>query len=397
MAKRNLWWGSPGNFSERKSERKVSWLELFYDLGYVAVIGQLTHHAATHPSWHALGMFFLLFSMVFWSWVNGSQYYDLHGEDNVRTRIFTFWQILAIAAVAITLNDAFEGHPKGFAVTFLFVQLLITYLWWSVGLYDRSHRVFNKFYTFNYLLAFALLATSFFTDFHTAVILWWIALLLNLTPSLTGARTIVRVLKERGEVFSASTTLVERFGLFTIIVLAESILGTVTGISEVRDKHPVAWVAFILALLIAFLLWCLYFDMTSEQETKSGYSYLQWLLFLHFPLLASFAAIGGCIRVLLIDIQTGPSAALQWIFCGSLAVALFTISGISRIMKEEEEDRAYIRPVSMLLVLCGVVLLVVPLFGKHLDAISLLGIAAFVLFVPVCIGIVSWARYKYFS
>ncbi len=26
------WWGPPKNFSERKNERKISWLELFYDL-----------------------------------------------------------------------------------------------------------------------------------------------------------------------------------------------------------------------------------------------------------------------------------------------------------------------------------------------------------------------------
>src|SRR6187455_3136766 len=105
--KHNLWWGPPKNFSERKHERKISWLELFYDLVYVAAIGQLTHHVAAHPSWGTLGYSFLLFCLVFWSWVNGSQYYDLHGHEGVRTRVFTLLQMLAIAAVAVTLEDAF--------------------------------------------------------------------------------------------------------------------------------------------------------------------------------------------------------------------------------------------------------------------------------------------------
>jgi low temperature requirement protein LtrA len=245
----NLWWGPPKNFSERKNERKISWLELFYDLVYVAAIGQLTHHIAAHPSWPVLAYSFLLFSLVFWSWVNGSQYYDLHGNDSVRTRIFTFGQILAVAAAAITIGDAFEGHQQGFAITFAMIQLLITYLWWSVGLYDPSHRVFNKFYTFNYIIAFILLILSVFTSYQVATILWMVVLLLNLTPPLTGARTIVTVLKERGQVFTASATIVERFGLFTIIVLAESILSTVSGIAEVKDKHPAAWIAFILGYI----------------------------------------------------------------------------------------------------------------------------------------------------
>jgi len=160
----NLWWGPPKNFNERKHERKISWLELFYDLVYVATIAQLTHQIAEHPSWDILGYSFLLFSMVFWSWVNGSQYYDLHGNDSIRTRIFTFFQILALASAAITIKDSFEGSHKGFAISFAVIQCLITYLWWSVGLYDPSHRVFNKYYTFNYIIALILLIISFFSE-----------------------------------------------------------------------------------------------------------------------------------------------------------------------------------------------------------------------------------------
>ena len=241
--KNNLWWGPPRNFAERKHHRKISWLELFFDLAYVAAISQLTHHIAEHPSWQETAFSLLLFSLIFWSWVNASQYYDLHGNDSIRTRLMTFWQMLAVTSVAITMQDIFEGHHHSFVICFSFIQVLVTYLWWSVGLYDPSHRVFNKFYTFNYLLALALLIVSWFTSFQTATILWIFVLILNLTPGLTGARTIVKVIRERGQVFSASETLVERFGLFTIIVLTESILGTVSGITRVKDQHPIVWIS----------------------------------------------------------------------------------------------------------------------------------------------------------
>lgn len=393
--KSNLWWGPPKNFSERKHERKISWLELFYDLVYVAAIAQLTHHLASHPSWHTVGYSFLLFSLIFWSWVNGSQYYDLHGNDSVRTRIFTFLQMLGVAAIAITIEDSFEGHHRGFAISLALVQILITYLWWSVGLYDPSHRVFNKFYTFNYIIAFILLVISVFTSFQIASILWIVVLLLDLTPGLTGARTIVRVLRQRGQVFSASESLVERFGLFTIIVLAESILGTVTGIAEQKDKDPTAWIAFILGILIAFLLWCLYFDMTSEQETKEGYNYLQWLIFLHFPLLAALTVVGACIKVMLADTAHNLQE-VQWMFCMAIVTILLMTVFIAKIMKEYEEDRSYIKPVARLLILASLIILIIPLFGRHLHTIAFLAIIAFVLFIPVFIGIKSWVRYKFF-
>ena len=393
----NLWWGPPKNFNDRRNERKISWLELFYDLVYVAAISQLTHHLAEHLDWPELWYSFLLFSLLFWSWVNGSQYYDLHGNDSIRTRLFTFLQMLAVAAAAITIKDAFEGNHQGFAIAFAVIQILVTYLWWSVGFYDPSHRVFNKYYTFNYVISFILLITSVFLDHKTATILWIIALILNLTPGLTGARTIVRVLKQRGQVFTASATLVERFGLFTIIVLAESILGTVTGIAEVKDKHPDAWIAFILGILISFLLWSIYFDMTSEQETKQGYKYLQWLIFLHFPLLAALGVVGACIRVLLADISTHTHSETQWVFCISIATILFAIVGIAAIMKEEEEDRSYIRPVSRMLIIVGVIVLMIPFFESYFGTIAFLSITSFILLVPVFVGVRSWVRYKFFD
>jgi len=393
----NLWWGPPRNFNERKHERKISWLELFYDLVYVAAIAQLTHHLAEHLSWHELWYSFLLFSLIFWSWVNGSQYYDLHGNDSIRTRIFTFLQMLAVAAAAITIPDAFERHHQGFAIAFAVIQILITYLWWSVGLYDPSHRVFNKYYTFNYLIAFILLIISIFFDHKTATILWMIVLVLNLTPGLTGARTIVKVLKQRGQVFSTSAALVERFGLFTIIVLAESILGTVTAIAEVKDKHPAAWIAFILGILISFLLWSIYFDMTSEQETKQGYSYLQWFIFLHFPLLAAMGVVGACIKILLSDIPDHSHGHVLWMFCIAIATILFMIVGIAAIMKEEEEDRAFIQQVSRLLIITGVIVLFIPLFESYLGTIAFLSVISLILFVPVFIGVRSRVQYKIFG
>ena len=393
----NLWWGPPENFSERKNERNISWLELFYDLVYVAAISQLTHHIAAHPSWNTLGYSLLLFSLIFWSWVNGSQYYDLHGNDSIRTRLFTFLQMLSVAAIAITIQDTFEGYHQGFAIAFVVMQGIITYLWWSTGQYDPSHKALNIYYIINYSIALILLIVSVFTNYHTATILWVAALLFNLTAPLTGAHNIVKILKNRGQVLSASATIVERFGLFTIIVLAESILGTVTGIAEVKQKQPAVWIAFILAILIAFLLWSLYFDMTSEQETKKGYQYMQWLVFLHYPLLASLSVVGACIKVLLADMEAGPPLNIQWMFCVSLSIVLFMIIGISGIMKEEKEDRAYIRPVSKALLVTGTCILIIPLFGHYLNTLTFLAIISAILFFPVFIGIRGWVLYKFFN
>jgi low temperature requirement protein LtrA len=370
-------------------------LELFYDLAFVAAISQLTHLLSTHPSWPVAGFCFLLFSLIFWAWTNGSQYYDLHGSDGIRTRMLTFLQMLAIAAVAIAIPAAFAGRMRGLALAFAFSQAIVTYLWWSVGFFDPSHRVFSKFFTVGYLFGLGLLIASAFCRAKAATGLWILTVLIDISPPLVGWPTIVGVLRERGQVFSASAAIVERFGLFTIIVLTESIVGTVAGVNEAKHRSPAAWAAAALGLFLAFLLWSLYFDMTSEQETKPGYHNLQALIFLHFPLLAALSFVGACVKALIGHMGGRLPGEMPWIFCLSLAVILLAIVGLTRIMPEDEEDRSYIRPMSRVLILCAIALVGTAPFGRALGVLGLLALVCAILLVPVVIGIQAWVRYRF--
>jgi low temperature requirement protein LtrA len=188
---------------------------------------------------------------------------------------------------------------------------------------------------------------------------------------------------------------VERFGLFTIIVLAESIVGAVAGVAEARHRGAGAWIAAALGLFLAFLLWSLYFDMTSEQETKPGYRNLQALIFLHFPLLAALSMVGACVKALIARAGRPLPPHLPWLFCLSLAVILLAIVGLTRIMREEEEDRSYILPVARVLILCALALAGAAPFGRALGASGLMGLAAAILAVPMVIGIRAWVRYRF--
>jgi hypothetical protein len=71
------------------------------------------------------------------------------------------------------------------------------------------------------------------------------------------------------------------------------------------------------------------------------------------------------------------------------------IAAITRVMKEDEEDRAYIRPVSRLLIMAGICILFIPFFAGWLKTVSILTISAIILFVPVLVGIRSWVFFKF--
>ena len=217
----NIWWGPPKMFSTRFEERKISWLELFYDLVYAIVISRATHYLALHPDSFGVLDYAYLFTMIFWGWLNGSQYYDLHGSPGIRTRFMTLWQMLAVATLAVTLDSPLDQMIYRATISIAIMQAFITYLWWSVGIYDKDHRRLNVPYTVCYLAAFALIIATLYIPLPYKRIVFWITLVLNYMPSFITRRRM----EKKNIDFSLSSSMVERLGAFTIILFGEAILG----------------------------------------------------------------------------------------------------------------------------------------------------------------------------
>jgi len=61
----NVWWGPPKKFSTHVEERKISWLELFYDLVYVIAISKITYYLSGHPNVSGFLDYTYFFAMIF--------------------------------------------------------------------------------------------------------------------------------------------------------------------------------------------------------------------------------------------------------------------------------------------------------------------------------------------
>jgi low temperature requirement protein LtrA len=74
-------------------DRRVSFLEVFYDLAYVGVIGQASRQLAVNISVRGAVEFAIIFGLSWFGWINGSLYVELHGGENGRTRNIVFVQM----------------------------------------------------------------------------------------------------------------------------------------------------------------------------------------------------------------------------------------------------------------------------------------------------------------
>ena len=130
-------WRPPRAHGETIADRQVSFLELFYDLVYVAVIGQAAHHLAEHVTVRGLAEFAVVFALIWIAWINGSLYLELHGREDGRTRSIVFVQMGILVLLAVFTADAAGGSGRAFAVVYAAFLVVQTWLWYTVRRQDR--------------------------------------------------------------------------------------------------------------------------------------------------------------------------------------------------------------------------------------------------------------------
>jgi uncharacterized membrane protein len=122
-------WRPPRSHGDTIADRRVSFLELFYDLVYVAVISQAAHHLAEHVSVRGLAEFAVVFALIWIAWINGSLYLELHGREDGRTRSIVFAQMGILVLLAVFTADAGRlvsvFGPLGLAMTAAAVAALL--------------------------------------------------------------------------------------------------------------------------------------------------------------------------------------------------------------------------------------------------------------------------------
>lgn len=117
-----------------------------------------------------------------------------------------------------------------------------------------------------------------------------------------------------------SAHLPERFGLFTLIVLGESIVAVVNGVAE-QEWNIQSAIAAVLCFCIAFSFWWLYFDHLDasaiQAARESGrIKVYQFWLYAHLPLVIGLTATGvGMEHVVLSKFGVLLSSAELWLIC----------------------------------------------------------------------------------
>ena len=343
---KDWFWRPPRPHGETIADRRVSPLELLYDLAYAAVIAQAGFHLVAHLSPNGLFEFAVVFSLTWIAWANGSLYLELHGQLDGRTRTYFFLQIGILAVLAVYAGDA-SGGGGGFAIAYTAFLAVMTWLWYEVRLQDA--RVHPEFLadTGRYVVAMAVsvvvILVSAFLPAELRLVVWavftvaWVVLL-----QLFGR---FRVGLGRG--MTPTDSLVERFATITIIVLGEVVFGVVDGLSQ--STHDVSTIATgMFALAVGFGFWWIYFDVVGGKLPKpDGRALANWMLS-HFPITLSIAAAGaGMVSLIEHARDDSTPAPTSWLLSGAVAVGLLFLIPTWRALADASRLPSVYRPLWM--------------------------------------------------
>jgi low temperature requirement protein LtrA len=364
---------------EHAQSRRVSWLELFYDLVYVATIIQLGNVFSHHVSWIGFFEFVALFLPVWWSWMGVTFYANRFLRDDVRHRSLIFIQMFAVAALAINIPTAFAPGVSGFALAYVGVRIVLVLLFLQVPNRAGHARPLARHYAIGFSLSALIWLVAAFVPMPLRYGLWIVGMLVDfLVPLNPATRRHVNRLPP------GSHHMMERFALFTMIVLGESFVKVVGSLAG----GPVAWSTLIfgaLGLAIAGSLWWLYFDNIPEATIRDGRAFT-WI-YAHLPLVVGITTVAVAMnKVVLLDINAALAAPYRWLFCGAVALCLGAVALINAVSLHGDTPAQSNRLSRAQATAAGVVLLPA-LAGDHLSPLILVGLVA-----ALCVTLVSLSR-----
>ena len=289
---------SPRSVTE--DHRAATPLELMFDLASVIAIAAAVaglHHAfaAEHFAEGLIGFLYSFF-MIWIAWLNYTWFASAYDDGSFLFRVLSMGIMFGALVLAAGIPAVFAGETLYMALSgFIIMRLCLVALWLAAARGDAKHRPAALRYAFGI----------------TVVQIYWIASIL-LLPQESGLAPFAFFLGVAIEIsipafaeHSTRTTwhkhhIIERHSLLNIIVLGECFLAIVMAVRE-SFGHGALSIGLleigVLATIITFLLWSLYFSEEEHLHITEKRHTMLWG-YGHFAIFASGAAIGGGFAVM---------------------------------------------------------------------------------------------------
>ena len=347
---RNRWFHKPLFHVSSSHEKKVTWLELFYDLIFVAAFIQLGNALSADISIKNFLAFCGVFTTLWLSWTGFTFYANRYDVDDFVHRIIVFLQMFAVGAKVITAPEVLSNEPYLFALSYSFSQAMIALLYFRSLKQQQTGRPYAVYWALVFSFGSLCWLVSVFLPIKFMYILWAVGIGgVLISPFNKISRTITDQYPIDWEHLS------ERYGLLTIIVIGESFVKVLSSLIHASDNIVVLIQAATI-LLVTGAIWWIYFDDVAGSHIKEdSFSPLIWL-YSHLPLHIALTVVGVSLKkAMFFDLSIPAPIKYSLLFCFSLGLAFLSVAIIDSVTQRKHSElndsyRLYTRLISTILV-----------------------------------------------
>ncbi|QQM41488.1 low temperature requirement protein A [Streptomyces liliifuscus] len=280
-----------------EAHRVASPLELFFDLCFVVAIAQagvqLVHSVAEAHAAEGILNYAMVFFAIWWAWMNFTWFASAYDNDDALYRVVTLIQIAGVLVLAAGVSKAFEDHDFLLVLLgYVIMRMALTVQWLRAA---RNADGAERRMALRYAGGVVVCQIG------------WVGLVLlpeSARPWLflvmAIAEMCVPLLAEREfNTVWHPHHISERYGLFTIIVLGETIAAATIAVKVGVDENDALGELLPIAsggLLIIFAAWWIYFVVPIHGHLSSSRKAFLWG-YGHYVIFASAAAIGAGLEV----------------------------------------------------------------------------------------------------
>ncbi|GAA5180137.1 hypothetical protein GCM10023322_11760 [Rugosimonospora acidiphila] len=253
--------------------KRVSLLELLYDVVYVAAFALISTRLATHVTWIAAAQTLVVLLAVWWTWSSTVLLTNFYNPERMTIQAIITVTMLGVILMAVAAPSAFANHAGIFAGAYVGIHVVKGILLISALRYaEQAHaRARAARFLFWFLVSGIGWIAGVFVDAPTRLVVWAAAAAVDCgaaaarypTPLPRPGRIPTGHYEKAGEHF------VERYRQIVILAIGDLILAPALRLRGTRFDL-VRLAVFLVAFVIALLLWRLFVHTTAAVSVAAA-------------------------------------------------------------------------------------------------------------------------------
>lgn len=267
--------------------KKANWLELFFDLIFVFAISTATHilahshHGQLAPEQYLT--FVLVIIPILWVWTGHTLFTTRFDTGDKWQRFLTFIVMLFAVFWTAFINSDFDSYYYGYLAFYVLTRTTLIIMYWNAARVNPEAIPIAKNLGAGFAIGLTIcLSSVFFEPPYRYIVLYLGIGVEIITPLIR--RSVLKAVPV------ASHHLPERYGIFAIVLLGESVIMLAANLRESNWTIPVVGTV-ISGFVLIITLWWLYFDLIDNYAVGKNLGTGQNIVYGHLFIYSGLSSI----------------------------------------------------------------------------------------------------------